>query len=88
MKDKTRNVMDNLINRYPILNCNKDAIISAVNILIDSFSTGGKIKSYSDILINVKGKETYRVQELHLPVYHAICLALEEEFFGVILIFL
>lgn len=26
-------------------------------------------------------KETYLVQETHLPIYHAICAAVEEEFF-------
>ena len=43
---------------------------------------GGKLKNWSDVLIAVPEKETYRIQELHLPVYHAVCLALEEEFFG------
>ncbi|MCM3763516.1 SIS domain-containing protein [Neobacillus niacini] len=44
--------------------------------------TGGKLKALSDVLINVPEKETYKIQELHLPVYHTICLALESEFFG------
>lgn len=43
---------------------------------------GGKLRKYSDILLNVPEKETYRIQELHLPVYHALCLATENEFFG------
>ena len=43
---------------------------------------GGKLKSWADVLIDVPEKETYKIQELHLPVYHAICLALEQEFFG------
>ena len=25
---------------------------------------------------------TYKIQELHLPVYHCLCLMLEDEFFG------
>lgn len=43
---------------------------------------GGKIREIADFLINVPQEETYKIQELHLPVYHAICLALENEFFG------
>ena len=43
---------------------------------------GGKLRKYSDILLNVPEKETYRIQELHLPVYHCLCLMLENEFFG------
>lgn len=46
-------------------------------------STGGKLKSLSDIIINVPADETYIVQEYHLPVYHAICACLENEFFGI-----
>ena len=44
--------------------------------------TGGKLRALSDICIAVPAREAFRVQELHLPVYHALCLALEEEFFG------
>lgn len=44
--------------------------------------TGGKIKDIADICIKVPEKDTYKVQELHLPVYHFICMALEEEIFG------
>ena len=43
---------------------------------------GGKMKDCSDVVIAVPEKETYKVQELHLPVYHAICIALENEFFA------
>ncbi len=42
----------------------------------------GRLAPLCDALINVPDTETYRVQELHLPVYHAICLELEERFFG------
>lgn len=45
-------------------------------------AAGGRMKTCSDILIPVPEAETYKVQELHLPVYHTICLALENEFFG------
>jgi len=37
----------------------------------------------SDIAICVPQTETYMVQELHLPVYHCLCLMLEERFFGI-----
>ncbi|MBQ7347631.1 MAG: SIS domain-containing protein [Clostridia bacterium] len=42
---------------------------------------GGKIQACADVLIAVPERETYKIQELHLPVYHAICLALEDTFF-------
>ncbi|MCZ4064450.1 SIS domain-containing protein [Oxalobacter aliiformigenes] len=43
---------------------------------------GGKLKDIADISICVPEKETYKIQELHLPVYHALCLALEDQFFS------
>lgn len=44
--------------------------------------TGGKMKDWCDILINVPETRTAYVQELHLPVYHAICMMIEKEIFG------
>jgi len=44
--------------------------------------TGGKMRDLCDVLINVPSIITYIVQELHLPVYHCLCMALENEFFG------
>ncbi len=44
--------------------------------------SGGRLASICDIAIRVPADETYLVQELHLPVYHALCAMLEEEFFG------
>ena len=44
--------------------------------------TGGKLKTLADISICVPTKVTYQIQELHLPIYHALCLAAENEFFS------
>jgi len=44
--------------------------------------TGGKMKEWCDILINVPETRTAYVQELHLPVYHSICMMVEKEIFG------
>jgi len=44
--------------------------------------TGGKLKKFCDVLINVPEKRTAFVQELHLPVYHALCMMVEKEMFG------
>ena len=41
-----------------------------------------KLAQMSDVCIKVPQTETYMIQELHLPVYHCLCLMLEEEFFG------
>ena len=41
-----------------------------------------KLTQMSDVCIKVPQTETYMIQELHLPVYHCLCLMLEDEFFG------
>lgn len=41
-----------------------------------------KLMKYADVCIRVPETETYKIQELHLPVYHCLCLMLEEKFFG------
>lgn len=43
---------------------------------------GGKLADICDVCIKVPEVETYRVQELHLPIYHALCLELELSLFG------
>ncbi len=40
-----------------------------------------RLKHIADVTIQVPAVETYQIQELHLPVYHAMCAFLEEEFF-------
>lgn len=49
--------------------------------------TGAKenqLMKYADVCIRVPETETYKIQELHLPVYHCLCLMLEDKYFGTI----
>lgn len=41
-----------------------------------------KLMKFADVCIRVPETETYKIQELHLPVYHCLCLMLEQKFFG------
>ena len=41
-----------------------------------------QLEQYADVCIHVPETETYKIQELHLPVYHCLCLMLEDKFFG------
>lgn len=43
--------------------------------------TGGEMLEYCDLCVRVPSRETYRIQELHLPIYHCLCLMLEDHFF-------
>lgn len=44
-------------------------------------NTGGKLKSNADICICAPETETFKIQELHLPIYHYICAEVEAHFF-------
>lgn len=67
------------------INCvNATKVAKALNMKIISLTgmKDSKLSEISDVCIRVPKIQTYQVQELHLPIYHALCLALENEFFG------
>lgn len=41
-----------------------------------------KLSQMADVCIKATQTETYMIQELHLPIYHCLCLMLEDRFFG------
>ena len=41
-----------------------------------------KLSEIADVCIKAPSKETYMIQEYHLPIYHCLCLMLEDRFFG------
>ena len=44
---------------------------------------GGALKDIADITVAVPETETFKVQELHLPVYHYLCAKVEAHFFSI-----
>jgi D-sedoheptulose 7-phosphate isomerase len=42
---------------------------------------GGTLRAFSDVAIIAPEYETYRIQELHLPIYHYLCAEVEKHFF-------
>lgn len=69
---------------------NSENVVNAVRVAnalnIRTLSLTGaresKLSEISDVTIRVPETETYKVQELHLPVYHYLCAACEEHFFS------
>ena len=43
---------------------------------------GGRLERYSDVCIKAPAAETYKIQELHLPIYHCICQVVEKHFYS------
>jgi D-sedoheptulose 7-phosphate isomerase len=44
--------------------------------------TGGAMRELCDVCIRVPSRETFRIQEYHLPIYHVLCLLLEDALFS------
>ena len=65
-------------------NCVNAALVAkakGLKVVSMTGAAGGKIGGFADAAIRVPESETYKVQELHLPVYHALCTAVEEGLF-------
>ncbi len=70
-------------NSKNVLNAAKISKVLGLPVVAFTGLHGGKLKDFSNYLFNVPSQITSEIQELHLPIYHTICLALEEELFGV-----
>ena len=43
--------------------------------------SGGRLKDLACVTVRVPERETYKIQELHLPVYHFLCAEVERALF-------
>jgi len=68
-------------NSKNILYASAVARVKKLKIIALTGNGGGKLKQYSDVCICVPETETWKIQELHLPVYHCLCQMLENHFF-------
>lgn len=50
--------------------------------MVLSGKDGGALAKLAELAIVVPSMETYQIQELHLPIYHTLCLMLEDTFFA------
>lgn len=69
-------------NSENVLNAVVVAKAMGINVIGLTGDKGGKLKELADVTIRVPESETYLIQELHLPVYHCLCMMLEERYFG------
>jgi len=68
-------------NSKNILYASAVAKAKKLKIIALSGGSGGALKNFADVSIIVPETETFRIQELHLPVYHCLCQMLENHFF-------
>ena len=54
--------------------------IALLQIAPDKSLEQNKLNGIADICIKSRETETFKIQELHLPIYHYICAVIEEHF--------
>ena len=69
-------------NSKNVLNAVKAVKAKGAKVIAFTGEKESELSRLSDITINAPETETYKVQELHLPIYHYLCLKLEDEFFS------
>lgn len=69
-------------NSKNILYAATTAHVKGMKVIGLTGANDSKLMDMSDVCIKAPQTETYMVQELHLPIYHCLCLMLEDKFFG------
>lgn len=69
-------------NAENVVNAMIAAKASGLKVIGLTGASSGMIKAFCDIIITVPADKVHFVQELHLPVYHALCAMVEEFFYG------
>ena len=68
-------------NAENVVNAANAARIKGAKVMGLTGEGGGNLAEYSDVLLDVPARETYRVQEEHLKLYHRLCAEVEAAFF-------
>lgn len=69
-------------NSENILNAVRVARAKRMKVLGLTGRSGGALKALCDVCVCAPEDETYKIQELHLPIYHCWCRMIEGHFFG------
>lgn len=69
-------------NSPSVVNAAHVARLRGMGVVALTGRDGGEVAALADIAIRVPADRVFEIQELHLPVYHALALALEQTFFG------
>lgn len=68
-------------NAKNIISAMMTAKVKGIKTILLTGNKNGAAEKFSDIVIRVPESETFMIQEYHLPIYHAIALAVEDHFF-------
>lgn len=69
-------------NSDNVVKCMKVAKAMGMKTVCMTGADSGQCGKLADITVKSPDKETFIAQEYHLPIYHTLCLMLEEYFYG------
>ena len=53
-----------------------------MKVIVLTGAKDSKLNEMADVTIRSSQTRTYMIQEQHLPIYHCLCLMMEERFYG------
>lgn len=68
-------------NSSNVLNAAIAAKAKQMRVIAFTGESGGTLKETADVCVSVPEWETDKIQELHVPIYHAVCAAVERILF-------
>lgn len=69
-------------NSKNVINAIKTANVLGLKTMGLTGANGGRLSEIANISINAPAENVARIQELHLPIYHAICAFVEDQIFS------
>jgi D-sedoheptulose 7-phosphate isomerase len=69
-------------NSANIYNCILTASIMGIKTALLTGKSGGRCGALVDVALKMPETEAYKIQEYHLPIYHTLCLMIEDYFYG------
>ena len=69
-------------NSKNVINAIKTANVLGLKTIGLTGADGGRLSEIANISINAPAGNVARIQELHLPIYHAICAFVEDQIFS------
>ena len=69
-------------NSKSVCNAARLAHSKGLSVLALTGEGGGELAAIADLTVRVPARQTFRIQEYHLPVYHYLCAKIEDALFG------
>jgi len=69
-------------NAKNVMNCLKVARARGLKSILFTGMKNGACEPFADSVLRSPSKETFIIQEYHISMYHALCLMVEERFYG------